>query len=131
MKPENAPLPEEVLPEEVLPPTPQDQLPSLKVDVTTVAENRLIPIALQTLEEEMLNAKDAKDRISAANSTLDRFGYPVSKTLKAAVAQIPITPDALKELMHGLKNAFHLEQPAERPKLAPLHGERLPEESAE
>lgn len=89
-------------------PEPQSEIEAKRAeiasDVLGVAKKRLIPIALQTLEQNMLNADKAADRNNAANSVLDRFGFASKSGGQASLVAVPVPLEYMKLMMEGLKH---------------------------
>lgn len=94
---------------DVLPSTTEDtpDLPSPagEVDVQRIAKERLIPIALATYEEAMLSQPKVEQRLKAADSVMDRFGYPAKSQGGGAVV-LPIPIEYLANMAKGLAQAF-------------------------
>jgi hypothetical protein len=80
-----------------------DSLAVISADVIGVAKRRLIPIALQTLEDKMLNGKKDNDQINAANSVLDRFGYASRSGGQGTLVAVPVPLEYMKTMLEGLK----------------------------
>ena len=80
--------------------------PQAAGDISDVDKRRATKVALAVLEKEMLNASTAKDRISAANSALDRFGYPAKGNDGSKTLILPVPPEYLANMARGLSGAF-------------------------